>query len=65
MYLKNLAKYLKPSGRVAIIDFKPGQGDHANDPTLQVSQEQATAWMASAGLKPVEVISDLLPTDGS
>jgi len=61
VYLKNLAKYLKPTGRVAIIDFKPGQGGHANDPALQVSQEQATTWMAAAGLKPVEVINDLFP----
>jgi ubiquinone/menaquinone biosynthesis C-methylase UbiE len=61
VYLKNLAKYLKPAARVAIIDFKPGQGGHANDPTLQVSQEQATTWMAAAGLKPVEVINDLFP----
>ena len=61
VYLKNLAKYLKPAGRVAIIDFKPGQGGHANDPSLQVSQEQATAWMAAAGLKPVQVIGDLFP----
>jgi ubiquinone/menaquinone biosynthesis C-methylase UbiE len=60
-YLKNLAEYLKPGGRVAIIDFKPGQGGHAGNPALQVSQEQATAWMAAAGLKPVEVIADLYP----
>jgi ubiquinone/menaquinone biosynthesis C-methylase UbiE len=59
VYLKNLAKYLKPGGRVAVIDFKPGQGGHANDPKLQVSQEQATTWMAAAGLKPLEVFSDL------
>jgi ubiquinone/menaquinone biosynthesis C-methylase UbiE len=61
VYLRNLAKYLKPAGRVAIIDFKPGQGGHANDAALQVSQEQATAWMAAAGLKPVQVVSDLFP----
>jgi ubiquinone/menaquinone biosynthesis C-methylase UbiE len=61
VYLKKLAEYLKPAGRVAIIDYKPGQGGHANDPKLQVSQEQATAWMAAAGLKPVEVLNDLFP----
>jgi ubiquinone/menaquinone biosynthesis C-methylase UbiE len=61
VYLKKLAAYLKPGGRVAIIDYKPGQGGHANDPSLQVSQEQATAWMAAAGFKPVEVIGDLFP----
>jgi ubiquinone/menaquinone biosynthesis C-methylase UbiE len=59
VFLKNLAGYLKPGGRVAIIDFKPGQGGHTNQPELQVSQEQATAWMATAGLKPVEEIKDL------
>jgi ubiquinone/menaquinone biosynthesis C-methylase UbiE len=55
-YLKSLAGYLKPGGRVAIIEFKPGQGGHVNDAALQVSQEQATAWMAAAGLKPLEDI---------
>jgi 2-polyprenyl-3-methyl-5-hydroxy-6-metoxy-1,4-benzoquinol methylase len=59
VYLKNLAGYLKPTSRVAIIDYKPGQGGHADDPKLQVSQEQATVWMAAAGLKPVETVSDV------
>ena len=61
VYLKNLAGYLKPTGRVAIIEFKPGQGGHTSDPALQVSQEQVTAWMAAAGLKPVEEFNDLFP----
>jgi ubiquinone/menaquinone biosynthesis C-methylase UbiE len=61
VYLKNLAGYLKPGGRVAVIDFKPGQGDHANDPALQVGLEQTTAWMTAAGLKPLETIHDLFP----
>jgi ubiquinone/menaquinone biosynthesis C-methylase UbiE len=60
VYLKNLAAYLKPGGRVALIEFKPGQGGHANDPSLQVSQEQATSWMTAAGLKQLQVI-DLFP----
>jgi ubiquinone/menaquinone biosynthesis C-methylase UbiE len=59
VYLKNVAGYLKPTSRVGIIDYKPGQGGHADDPKLQVSQEQATAWMAAAGLKPVETVTDL------
>jgi ubiquinone/menaquinone biosynthesis C-methylase UbiE len=61
VYLKNLAKYLKPGGRVAIIEFVPGQGGHREDSTLQVSQEQATAWMAAAGLKPVQDVTGLFP----
>jgi len=53
-YLKNLAAYLKPGGRIAVIEFIPGQGGHQNQPELQVSQETATKWMADAGLKPLE-----------
>jgi len=60
VYLKNLAAYLKPNGRIALIEFKPGQGGHREDTKLQVSQDQATAWMTAAGLKQLEVI-DLFP----
>ena len=59
LYIKNLAGYVKPGGRIAVIDFKPDMGGHRGQPELQVSQEQATAWMAAAGLKPVEEIKDL------
>ena len=55
-YLKNLAAYLKPGGRIAIIEFIPELGGHKGEPELQVSQEQATKWMADAGLKPVDQI---------
>ncbi len=53
-YLKNLARYLKPSGRVALIDFYPELGPHRNQPDLQVSQEQAAAWMKACGFAPIE-----------
>jgi ubiquinone/menaquinone biosynthesis C-methylase UbiE len=55
-YLKTLAAYLKPGGRIAVIEFIPEQGGHKGQPELQVSQDQATRWMADAGLKPVEQI---------
>jgi 2-polyprenyl-3-methyl-5-hydroxy-6-metoxy-1,4-benzoquinol methylase len=55
-YLKTLAAYLKPGGRIAIIELIPGQGGHKGEPELQVSQEEATKWMADAGLKPVDQI---------
>ena len=55
-YLKTLAAYLKPGGRIAVIEFIPEQGGHKGQPELQVSQEQATKWMADAGLKPVDQI---------
>lgn len=53
-YLKNLARDLKPSGRVALIDFYPKLGPHRNQPALQVSREQADAWMKACGFSPVE-----------
>lgn len=53
-YLRNLAPYLKPTGRVAVIDFHPELGPHKNDPALQVTRAQTKAWMAEAGLKPTE-----------
>jgi ubiquinone/menaquinone biosynthesis C-methylase UbiE len=53
-YLKNLARYIKPSGRVAVIDFIPERGSHRDQPELQVTEAQAAAWMASAGFKPAK-----------
>ncbi len=55
-YLKTLAGYIKPGGRVAIVEFIPEKGGHRNEPSLQVSQATATGWMADAGFKPVEEV---------
>jgi ubiquinone/menaquinone biosynthesis C-methylase UbiE len=52
-YLRNLAGYLRPDGRIAVIDFHPELGPHRNDPKLQVTREQAREWMAAAGLRPL------------
>ena len=57
LYLKNLAGYLKPGGRIAVIDFKPEGGGHRNQPELQTKQEDVTKWMAAAGLKPLETVN--------
>jgi ubiquinone/menaquinone biosynthesis C-methylase UbiE len=56
VYLKNLAGYLKPGGRIAVIDFKPGVGGHRDDAKMQLGQEQVTAMMAAVGLKPAEEV---------
>jgi len=56
-YLSTLALYLKPGARIAIIDFRPDQSPHKDDPTLVVSEEQATKWLEPAGFKPVEHIN--------
>ena len=53
-YLKHLAAYIKPSGRIAVIDFYPERGGHRNQPALQITKEQTAEWMAAIGFKPVE-----------
>lgn len=55
-YLKALTGYLKPTGRVALIDFYPDKGGHRDQPALQVSREEADALMAAAGLKVLEEV---------
>ena len=56
-YLGNLVKYLKPTARVVVIDYNPAQSPHADQPALQVSREQASAWLAQAGFKPVDDVT--------
>lgn len=58
-YLRNLARYVKPGGRIAIIDLTPEGSPHRAQPELVVTRDQATTWMADAGFKPVEEITDL------
>ena len=53
-YLKHLAQYMKPSARIVIIDFYPELGPHKNDPALQVTKEQTSAWMTAIGYGHVE-----------
>lgn len=53
-YLKNLVTYLKPTGRVAIVDFHPELGPHKDDPKLQVKRDEAKAWLAALGFKQTE-----------
>ena len=52
-YLRSLAGYLRPGGRIAVIDFHPELGPHKNDPQLQVTRDQTREWMAAAGLRPL------------
>jgi ubiquinone/menaquinone biosynthesis C-methylase UbiE len=52
-YLKKLATYLKPSGRIAMIELDPKKGGHKDDPDMQVTKDQVSAWMAESGFKPV------------
>lgn len=56
VYLKNLARYMKPSGRIAVIEFTPGVGGHRDDPKMQLSTDQVAGMMAQAGFKPVQEV---------
>jgi ubiquinone/menaquinone biosynthesis C-methylase UbiE len=53
-YLKAATRYLKPSGRLVIVDYNPAQSPHQGQASLQVSKTQAAEWLAAAGFKPVE-----------
>jgi ubiquinone/menaquinone biosynthesis C-methylase UbiE len=56
-YLKSVAGYLKPGGRIVVIEFNPGDSPHKAEPALVVSKEQTAAWMADAGLAKSEDIT--------
>jgi ubiquinone/menaquinone biosynthesis C-methylase UbiE len=53
-YLKTLAGYIAPAGRIVVIDFEGGMGPHRAEPALEVTRTQLTAWMAAAGFTAVE-----------
>jgi SAM-dependent methyltransferase len=57
-YLKATARYVKPGGRVAIVDLPP-DGAHKDDPSLVVTRAQVDGWMAAAGFAPVQDITGL------
>jgi FkbM family methyltransferase len=52
-YLKTLAKYIAPAGRIVVVDFEGGRGPHVQQPELQVSRAQLAAWMKDAGFTQV------------
>jgi ubiquinone/menaquinone biosynthesis C-methylase UbiE len=60
-YLKNVSRYVKPSGRVVVIDLKAEQSPHKDQPNLIVSEEQVTGWLKSAGFNKVERVESLFP----
>lgn len=56
-YLKSLTKYLRPMGRIVVIDYHAAQSPHRDQPELQVTREQASAWLAQSGFKPIEDVA--------
>ena len=57
-FLKATASYVKPGGRVAIVEL-PADGSHKNEPSLVVTKDQVNGWMADAGFKPVQEFDGL------
>jgi 2-polyprenyl-3-methyl-5-hydroxy-6-metoxy-1,4-benzoquinol methylase len=62
-YLKALGTYLKPNGRIAIIEMDKNDPNtpHKNQPELMVGREEILQWMSDAGFKLVEEHPDLFP----
>lgn len=51
IYLRNLANALKPTGRIGIVNWKPGRGGPGPDPNERVAQSIVEADAKAAGLK--------------
>jgi cyclopropane fatty-acyl-phospholipid synthase-like methyltransferase len=56
-YFKSLAKYLKPTSRIVVVDYLSKQGPHRDDPSLVVGKEDAATLLAAIGFTPVEDIA--------
>jgi len=55
-YLKALATYIKPTGRIALIEMNRDdpKTPHRNNPELLLSKDEIKSWMAAAGFYPAE-----------
>lgn len=54
VYLRNLANALKPTGRIGIVNWKPGNGGPGPDTNERVAQSVVETDAAAAGLKVIE-----------
>ena len=63
VYLKVLGTYMKPGGRIAIIEMDKNdpKTSHRNQPELLVAREDILQWMSDAGFKLVQEHPDLFP----
>jgi len=63
VYLKALGTYVKPGGRIAIIEMDKNdpKTPHRNQPELLVAREEILQWMSDAGFKLVQDYPDLFP----
>ena len=56
LYLKNLARYLKPNARIVVIDLLRG---HQNEPEMQIKLDQVKQWMLGVGFQMTAEVTDL------
>ena len=63
VYLKALGTYMKPGGRIAIIEMDKNdpKTPHRNQPELLVAREEILQWMSDAGFKLVQEHPELFP----
>ena len=63
VYLKALGTYIKPGGRIAIIDMNSADPNtpHKGQPDLLIAREDIIKWMSDAGFKLVQEHPDLFP----
>jgi ubiquinone/menaquinone biosynthesis C-methylase UbiE len=63
VYLKALGTYMKPGGRIAIIEMDKNdpKTSHRNQPELLVAREEIMQWMSDARFKLVQEHPDLFP----
>ena len=62
-YLAALGTYMKPSGRIAIIEMNRDdpKTPHRNQPELLVSRDEIGRWMSDAGFKQVQEYPEMFP----
>jgi ubiquinone/menaquinone biosynthesis C-methylase UbiE len=62
-YLKALATYVKPGGRIAIIEMNKDDPNtpHKAQPELLVGRDEILKWMSDAGFKLVQEHPELFP----
>jgi len=62
-YLKALGTYIKPAGRIAIIEMNKDDPNtpHKAQPELLVGRDEILKWMSDAGFKLVQENPDLFP----
>jgi cyclopropane fatty-acyl-phospholipid synthase-like methyltransferase len=55
-YLKALATYIKPTGRIALIEMNRDdpKTPHRNNPEMLLSKDEVKNWMGAAGFYPAE-----------